>query len=259
MRRILTMLIVASAAVIIPAALPAAETAGGPALDPQTAEKVINLIIALTAGQPWGIWVYIGFATLGFIAMIARLIVQATDSTRDDQVFIKYFGWIPTLTSVKNANRLVGKNSGKIKSVIKDLFGKALLPLVIVTFSLAAVTACDAETGKPQWDKVENAVAVASTVANEVEIQLPMLEQRAQAFCGAAAENAPKWCGDIDIHIADVRDSLAITRRSVADARALLESRNGEPEEIARNLTQAALNLGGSLFNVQAIMLRHKE
>jgi len=68
-----------------------------PIIDPATASDIIDLVVMVTTGQPWQVYVIGGIGAITMIAAIVRMIVSKTESTRDDHFFVRYFGWIPAM------------------------------------------------------------------------------------------------------------------------------------------------------------------
>ncbi len=68
-----------------------------PIIDPGQAKDILDMLVMLTSGQPWQVYVIGGIGAITICAAIARMIISKTESKKDDHFFIRYFGWIPRM------------------------------------------------------------------------------------------------------------------------------------------------------------------
>lgn len=262
-----------------------AET-GAPVVDPETANRIIQILIAFTAAFPWGIWVPIGFTALGVIVGAVRLIVQLTPGDADDNWVTKYLGWIPTAVSAKTANKIVGRGALNIdaaRKVVEQVSGqydkevkkqpKGWLNrmagrkngwIIVGLLSLACISSCavvqpggEGPTRAERLEEAKSYLSTALAAVEAVEKELPALYAILDTYCMVG--DAPEWCGDdLDTLKADMSDALIAVSGSL---NLLIEATDAgkikSAEEAIQKVVQAMVQVTAVYARITIIIARH--
>jgi len=250
--KIILWMLMAPGIVLAAASAPVTPETVQPIFDPIAADFIIKMIISMTAQFPWGIWVMVGFTALGMIATVARIVVQLTPGDRDDYWVEKIFGWIPVATTLKKANKILGK--GKINlPAIKEILERhkhaieeakkagAKLGSFAIVFLLigimAVMSGCPKQTDSEPLgptEQIAEYLDYAEGAVNAVERELPNLYKVIDKFCGL--EDPPDWCAEVPTIKKDMTDSIAATKAAIKTARKLLDTGNYEDVQLATGL-----------------------
>jgi len=270
MKRLIFFIALAMAFAITPLILFAA-AATEPAIDPVAVKTLVEIILAIAATQPWGVWVVVGFAGLGLLATIARVVVTVTPGDKDDNWVTKYLGWIPTIVPAKLANRIVGWKSRDTKKLINDLenakakvekLAKSMVVLVLVgTMFGLAVSGCPKKIPDPdaqpltEIEKVQKYLEQSQEVVTALENELPVLYGVIKGICDAKRY---KWCDDLDDIDADIGDGLAVANTAIERALSMLAAGNFEnPGDVTTEVVKALADLARIYGRIIGIISRH--
>jgi len=270
---IISLLILPAALLFAAAAAPVATPETG--LSPEEIKTLLDLIVWLASSAGFGGYAVLGLAGLSLIAILARVVTKFTPGDRDDVWVEKYLGWWPTIIPLGLANKVVGKGSQDVKSLLgklelaksnfKDLADKITkistnLVVVLLTASLlAAVTGCPKNTGEtgetPAVDieQVRKNIARAQAVVDEIEASMPEVRATVDMFCDI--DDPPDWCSEVPAVLDDLEEALASTKLVLAEANALLDM--GEFDDagvITVKVLGATLRLAAVYARVQAII-----